>query len=229
MPRARHFSHMKILNRFTGAIIKEGANLRGANLRGANLAGVNLTGADLTGADLAGADLAGADLAGANLRVADLAGANLTGANLRGANLTVADLAGADLTGADLTGADLAGADLTGADLPEITNARLKITPEGRFTAWKQLRDGIICELLIPADAKRSNSTGRKCRAEKAVIVKLSKAGKDVGIGYSLYDSEFAYQLGETVTAKTWEENRWIECGGGIHFYITREEAEAHT
>ncbi len=25
-----------------------------------------------------------------------------------------------------------------------------------------------------------------------------------------------------------WGEDRLIECAGGIHFYLTREEAEAH-
>jgi hypothetical protein len=30
------------------------------------------------------------------------------------------------------------------------------------------------------------------------------------------------------VRCDTWNEDRWTECGGGIHFYLTREEAAAH-
>lgn len=29
--------------------------------------------------------------------------------------------------------------------------------------------------------------------------------------------------------ADAWDEDRWNTCGHGIHFYITRLEAEAHT
>jgi hypothetical protein len=129
---------MKILNRWTDAIVwegaagtvaeavyaalKSGANLRGANLRGANLGDADLRDADLGDADLGDADLGDADLGDADLRRADLrradlGGANLGGANLRGANLCDADLGGADLGDADLGGANLGGANLRGANL----------------------------------------------------------------------------------------------------------------
>ncbi len=102
---------MKILNRFTDAVIFEAevesmketvllAILRGANLEGANLRGANLEGANLRGANLEGANLRGANLRGANLRGANLRGANLRGANLEGANLEGANLEGANLRGA---------------------------------------------------------------------------------------------------------------------------------
>ena len=29
-------------------------------------------------------------------------------------------------------------------------------------------------------------------------------------------------------TVGSWEEDRWIECGGGIHHFLTRTEAEAY-
>ncbi len=109
---------MKILNRWTQAVLRESAadTLRdavleavacGADLGDADLRDADLGGADLRGADLGGADLGGADLGGANLGGADLGGADLRGANLRGANLRGADLRGADLGDANLRGADL--------------------------------------------------------------------------------------------------------------------------
>jgi hypothetical protein len=32
----------------------------------------------------------------------------------------------------------------------------------------------------------------------------------------------------KTVVCDVWGEGRWVECAGGIHFFITRAEAEAY-
>ena len=82
------------------------------------------------------------------------------------------------LLGAYLRYADLRDADLRGANLSELTVAQTSILPdEGDIIGWKKALalDGapIIVKLLIPSDAKRSNSTGRKCRANKARILDL--------------------------------------------------------
>ena len=170
----------------------------------------DLSGANLFGADLAGADLAGADLSLANLRGADLSGANLSGADLRGA-----DLSGADLSRADLRGADLSGAN----NIPQMVLDTTLITPEGDIIGYKKLENGVICKLLIPSDAKRHNATGRKCRAEYAVVLE--------GDGTSKHDASFIYKTGETVRpAQPFDEDRWNECSSGIHFFLTRGEAE---
>jgi hypothetical protein len=47
--------------------------------------------------------------------------------------------------------------------------------------------------------------------------------------GVSLYDFNVVYRIGETVRCDAWEADRWVECGGGIHFFITRAEAEQYT
>jgi hypothetical protein len=181
------------------------ANLRDANLRDANLRGANLRGADLHGADLHDADLRDADLRGANLRGADLHGADLHGANLRDA----------DLHGADLHGANLRDA----LDIPSHVVAITSILPDGDIIGYKKLVHGIIAKLLIPKEAKRSNATGRKCRAEHAIVLE--------GEGESLYDKDFHYKVGETVRPTVpFDNDRWTECSSGIHFYITKQEAE---
>ena len=182
--------------------------------------GAYLTGANLTGADLAGADLGGAYLAGAYLMDANLMGANLTGAYLTGANLT-----GAYLTGADLAGAYLGGADLRGAKNAELAIARTRILPEGTLIGWKKLKDGVIAKLEIPAEARRSHAFGRKCRAE--FVKCLEVIGADVGV--SMHDESTQYRAGEIIKPHLFNENWQEECAGGIHFYITREEAEAHS
>ena len=183
----------------------------------------------LLGAYLRYADLRGADLRGANLR-----GACLCDANLYGACLCDANLYGACLLGADLRGADLRGADLRGANLSELTVAQTSILPdEGDIIGWKKALalDGapIIVKLLIPSDAKRSNSTGRKCRANKARILDLQdRQGNSLPpdtTAYSSFDPDFTYKKGETVHVEDFDTNRWNECAPGIHFFITRIEA----
>lgn len=197
-----------------------------------------LRGACLRDADLHGADMHGANLYDADLRYADLSGADLRDAYLCGADLYDADLRGADLYGADLYDADLYGAKLYGAKLPELTVAQTSILPdEGDIIGWKKayVDDAIddatpvIVKLLIPADAQRSNATGRKCRASKARVLDLQdKQGNSLPpntTAYSSYDTDFTYRTGETVHVEDFDTNRWKECAPGIHFFITRIEA----
>ena len=158
-----------------------------------------------------GETLIRADLSGANLSRAYLYGANLSGANLYGANLSRADLSGADLSEAK--------------GVPAPVLAHTCVSPsDGSFTAWKQCRNGVLVKLLIPEDAKRSNATGRKCRASHAIVVEV--IGAEVGLSH--HDGKTEYKAGETITCHEWCEDRWTECGGGIHYFITRAEAEAY-
>lgn len=163
-----------------------------------------------------------------------LLGANLRGANLRGACLCDACLCDANLYGACLLGADLRDADLRGANLSELTVAKISILPdEGDIIGWKKALalDGapIIVKLLIPADAQRSNATGRKCRASTARVLDLQdKQGNSLPpdtTAYSSFDPDFTYKKGETVHVEDFDTNRWNECAPGIHFFITRIEA----
>jgi hypothetical protein len=198
------------------------ADLQGADLQGAYLQGAYLRGAYLRGADLQGADLRGADLQGADLRGAYLQGAYLRGAYLRGAYLR-----GADLQGADLQGAYLQGADLRGAKNIEWADAVTRILPEGDIVGWKKCREGIV-KLLIPSKAKRSNATGRKCRAEYAIDKgHFTFDGKRTRKDFtSQHDDGFVYKVGTTIKPDKWDDDRWNECSTGVHFFITRFEAE---
>ena len=186
--------------------------------------------ADLSGADLSGADLYGANLRGANLRGANLYGANLRGANLRGANLRRANLYGTDLYGANLRGADLRGANLRRAkNIPEFQLVETIIVPEGDIIGWKKCQNNVLVKVLIPKEAKRSNASGRKCRAEYVKVLELidmSDKRKKVEVALSTYNGKTEYRKGETVKCNKWDEERFNECSGGIHFFITREEAE---
>ena len=212
-----------------------GANLCGADLCGADLPGADLRGSDLCGANLCGADLYGANLCGADLSRAALYGANLCGsdlpgADLRGSDLRVADLRGADLYGADLYGADLRGANLRGANLRGAKNINYPINcPEyGSFIGWKKLQGGSIAKLEICEDAKRSSATTRKCRCDKAKVIAIYDGEVESTFGRSTYDSFFEYETGKIVSVDNFDDDRWNECSTGIHFFITRQEAEEY-
>ena len=218
------------------------ADLGHADLSGANLSGADLCGADLRGANLYDANLYDAYLGGANLSGANLCGADLGCANLSDAYLSYADLSGANLSDADLSDADLRYADLSHADLSDANHVQLSIAKtsilpdEGDIIGWKKAwtddtmpPKSVIVKLLIPADAQRSNATGRKCRASTARVLDLQdKQGNSLPpdtTAYSGYDTDFTYKKGETVHVENFDTNRWNECAPGIHFFITRIEA----
>ena len=203
------FAHSANVNGIAFAL--KAAIEAGADLRGANLYGADLRDADLRGADLYGAYLYGAYLGGANLRDADLRGAYLGGANLRGA---------------DLGGANLRGAYLGGANLRDVKNLVFQIIPEeGAFIGWKKLKGGVIAKLEIPADAKRNSTpVGRKNRAEFVRVLELFGAEE----GVSQHDGKTVYRVGEIVRPDSYNDDIRLECTNGIHFFITRAEAEAY-
>ena len=173
-------------------------------------------------ANLQGADLQGAYLRGANLRDANLQGANLQGADLEGANLQGADLQRAYLQGAYLQGANLQGAYLQGATNADLVIASTRILPEGDLIGWKNCCNKVLVKLLIPAKAKRSHAFGRKCRAEFVKVLEIVGAKEAV----SIYTNTCVYRVGEIVKCDKWNDDYTVECGGGIHFFITRLEAE---
>ena len=202
----------QIKNRWTGGVIFE---TDAETIGGAVAAAIQAK------ADLGEADLRGANLCYANLREADLRDADLRGANLGEADLRDANLGGADLRGAGLRGANLRDANLRDAQGWEHLLPIRTIVPEGELIGWKKLSDGTICKLKIPAEAKRVGGLiGRKCRAEYAIVIE--------GSGVSSWDGVTKYAPGETVRPDSFDPDPRIECSHGIHFFITREEADAY-
>ena len=167
----------------------------------------------------------------ADLSKADLSNADLSNANLYNANLLKVDLSNADLSYADLSYANLSNADLSNADLLHINNAalsiaRISICAEGDIIGWKKCKDNVIVKFLIPSEARRSNATGRKCRAEYVKVLEV--IGAKVGITEE-HGPKTEYKVGEIVKADSWDENKFKGCSHGIHFFLTRIEAEAYS
>ena len=132
---------------------------------------------------------------------------------------------------ADLRYTDLTSANLRGADYNEGTAFfALQCPEEGAFIAYKKCNDYII-KLQIPESAKRSSATTRKCRASAAIVVEIQNMdGSNSNLLEYLHSTSYTqeptiYKVGEITYPNKFEENRWIECAGGIHFFITRQEA----
>ncbi len=188
--------------------VKRGAYLSGAYLRGADLRGAYLRGAYLSGADLRGADLRGADLSGAYLRGADLSDA--------------------DLSDADLSDADLSDADLSGAKIKKEEILKRSIIPQtGSFIAYKTLENKWVAKIEIPNKAKRvSPIVGRKCRASRVRVLEITKGEESIKSCGGRRNSDCIYEVGKITKADSFDPNPFIECLHGIHFFVTKEEAQ---
>ena len=121
--------------------------------------------------------------------------------------------------------ANLRGANLYGAKMPFIPYA----CPDfGAFIGYKKAYGDAIVELEILASAKRCSATSRKCRCDKAKVLRilnLDKTVSDATEVRSKYDESFIYKVGEVVSVDDFCDDRWNECSAGIHFFINFEEA----
>lgn len=205
--------------------VKNGVNLAKADLVGANLKGVNLEGAKLIGANLTDANLYKA-----NLKNATLTGVNFCFANLERANFEDADLHSADFFCANLEDANLKNVNFYNAYVygtRNIPNGIPMACPEnGSFIGWKKVIDNgaYLVKLEIPADAKRSSATSKKCRCSKAKVLEITniKTNKNVKEIYNLNFVGCLYRVGEMVYPDSFDENRWNECSHGIHFFMDK-------
>lgn len=122
---------------------------------------------------------------------------------------------------ANLTGADLTCADLTCADFEKVKGLYFQIPQEGELVVYKKLQKG-IAKLKIPSEAKRTATPiGRKCRAEFAFVLELQ-----CGESYDNHTGTTLYKQGEMVYPDKYNNDWRVECTNGIHFFLTRQEAE---
>ena len=100
---------------------------------------------------------------------------------------------------------------------------------EGAFIGYKKCRNDDIVELLIPENAQRSSGYGRKCRCDRAEVVRImNRHGLEVQRAVSMRDAHLTYRKGGTVRVQNFDKNRFNECAAGIHFFMTKEEAESY-
>ena len=222
---------------------REGVSLKGASLEHADLSNLHLAGIDLQDAYLFGANLENANLRNANLSGAYLCRANLRDVQLTGANLTNANLQGTWIRGAWVTDANLKGAKLSNADLTGATLLRsinipyfpLACPSDGEFIAWKKVVTGktfadkeYLVKLKIPADARRSSATSRKCRCDKAEVLEITNINTGEQVDHVInfvYGFRTMYKVGEMVIPSGFNQDSWKLCAQGIHFFIIKQDA----
>lgn len=118
--------------------------------------------------------------------------------------------------------ANLRGANLSGVCYNENTAFfAISCPEEGNFIGWKKCKNSVIVKLMITG--KRSSATSRKCRTSEAVVMEICNGALEA---VSSYRESFIYRSGEVVSVPDFDENRWNDCSSGIHFFITRAEAE---
>ena len=177
---------------------------------------------DSNGKDGKRADLSGADLSDADLMFANLTFADLSGAILSGADLSDADLTRADLSGADLINSELEYTNLTNTILDDKEQCRKGIVLTEPMIGYKKSGECKIITLEIPIGAKVFSINNYKRRTNKCKVIDMQ--GETELSSY--YDTDFKYHVGDEIEIEDFDENYNVECGEGIHFFLTREEAE---
>ena len=231
--RATNLNCALLVGANLGRAILEGANLKNADLSNANLNFAKLSGAQLIEATLSGANMCGVDLSDADLSRAVLRYsvcgnetssiyANLRNADLSGADLRDVNFSYADLSGANLSYVNLIGANLNGVTLDESEQIRRGIMLKEPMIGYKKCRYGVIVTLKIPKGAIVLSINNGKCRTNTAEVIDVEGINEVV----SLHDPTFVYRKGETVYPDGFDCRYNQECGAGIHFFRTKEEAE---
>lgn len=138
---------------------------------------------------------------------------------------------GADLSGSNVSYADFFGARLVGARLDSWEGAEkarwLNPAPQGDLLGWGK-KSGHLVKMLIPSAAARSRATTRKHRAEYVKVLSIDGGDTDMIVHHrdSILFPKTVYQVGRTTHADFWDDRRWVECGHGIHFFLSEYEAE---
>lgn len=210
---------------FTNLIL-ENMNLENYDLSDMNFSHSNFINANLSNVNFYSSQLVNVLLDDCNLQNANLKNANLERASLRRANLTKVDISGARLYAAVLENAILD--DIIFDD--NTKNFRIHCPEKGAFIAYKKGLNNLIVKLLIPSDAKRVSSTMNCCRCDKAKVLEIKnfEGTKFFDEAWSTVAEGFCYKLGEWVYAENFNEDRWYDSTGGIHFWMTEEEAKAY-
>lgn len=104
--------------------------------------------------------------------------------------------------------------------------------PGGDLIVYKRLVNS-IAQLTVKADTPRTATlVGRKCRAASAKVnwIENVSTGDFMSQDYSLirnfsYGNNVTYVAGEEAIPDKYDDNPFIECSHGIHFFLTEKEA----
>lgn len=217
-------------------LIKNGkiSDLSFSIIRDCDLTGCNFSEINFSNSNFVNVCLNNVNFENSNLQNCLLDGCSLENVNFKNSNLRTASFRRANLKGADISGANLYGAVLEEADLKDVKfdsetkNFSIHCPTKGAFIAYKKCLNNLIVKLLVPSDAKRVSATKNCCRCDKAKILEIKnfEGTKYYNEAWSTVDDNFCYKLGKWVYADNFNENRWYDSTGGIHFWLSEEEAK---
>jgi hypothetical protein len=223
-----HGPRIKLANMDLSGVDLAYANFSGAHLKNINLSGGRITCANFTGAVLIDCNLTNAEACHALFDRASIHDTSFAGVDLTDASFHEAHLRGIDFYGASLTGGNFIGAEFDRIlAFPPSELSGLSILPEeGPVIGWKKAQapyynNTCLVKLRIPAKAGRVNY-GRSCRGARAFVLDI--VGAPYGVSFCS-DPLVIYRPGATVKAKDFSCDPLAE-GPGIHFFLTRKEAE---
>lgn len=201
-----------------------------------DLSGTDLSNMDFTLSSFQNTVLNHVDFENSSVENALFDGCSMKGANFKNAKMVTASFRYCDMRECNIEGADLFGAVLEFANLEGIVSSeetkwfRLRCPEKGAFLGYKKCVNDRMVQLLIPADAKRTSATLPSCRCNKAKVLTIKSFDfqENFDEAWSLVDENFIYKKGEWVEVKNFNENRWQDSTTGIHFWMSRAEAEAY-
>lgn len=205
--------------------------LENMNLENYDLSDMDFSHSNFINVNLSNVNFCSSQLVNVLLDDCDLQNANLKNTNLERASLRRANLTKADISGARLYAAVLENAILDNIIFDDNTkNFRIHCPEKGAFIAYKKGLNNLIVKLLIPSDARRVSSTMNCCRCDKAKVLEIKnfEGTKFFDEAWSTVAEGFCYKLGEWVYAENFNEDRWYDSTGGIHFWMTEDEAKAY-
>lgn len=228
-------------------------NMR-ADLSKTTLINIDFSGMDLRHINFYKTTMNGVDFSKADIRFAvfketDVIFTCFNKANLYEANFSEARLYNTDFVGANLCGVDFDGTHFTGINFfkSKIYNANFnncnfgycttieyadgKLTEYRRgkiltedIIGYKKCQDDVIVTLKIPRGAIVFSINGTKCRTNKAKVIAIDGAKKAIS-----HFNKMSYYEGDEFTIYDFNCTYNDQCGEGIHFFMTREEAERYT
>ncbi len=182
-------------------------------------------------ADFRSANFRYTDFRYANFRYADFRSADFRYTDFRYADFSYADFSSADFRYTDFRSANFRYTDFRSANFRyadfenSLFNYRI-LSEEGKIIGWKKAKDSIV-KLEIDCKTAVGGMVGRKCRCMKAKVLEIKDfEGNKLEEANSNYDSSFIYKVGKTVKVEDWNKKPYLECEKGIHFFITKQEAE---
>ena len=94
------------------------------------------------------------------------------------------------------------------------------------MVVWKAVKGG-VAKIEVPAEARRTACLiNRKCRAEFVRTIEIVVDGAHADTAPGLRDASVIYRVGEITRPDSYDDNPAVDCTHGIHFFLTRAEAE---